>query len=476
MDRINNNIKFYTFIDILQTYSDKNVSLSIKEINNHMKKRLGIVLDRRTIYNYMRDMKALGFDVSDYDKNKEGYYLNSHTLEPYEIKILSDAVLTSNFITKGKSLELLAKLKSFNSIYQNRDFIDNIFIEDIPKSTNEEIFSNMMVIDGAIKEGKKISFIDNIFIEDIPKSTNEEIFSNMMVIDGAIKEGKKIRFNYCNYDCFKRLVYRVDDSGERKVYVKSPVYLILRNKNYYLVCADESSKVLQNYRVDRMLNVSVMDEDIMDLSKFRDCKTGFNPMDYLRKSFKMFTGENAIVIVEFGQNLLNYFMDEFGEYIYIMEANNFSNNNLSEDVKYEFFEYKILEKILGKKEYNDYILTGKYMEDGYTRAKIEDFSRVLKKIIDSEEQQDQETDTKEMKNKIKDSADDDGGQQDQQIDNKINHSEQGADNKQSNLSNNYKAVDVDTDDNIKDKKYIGIFIAKTGIGLAKWILQFGADI
>ena len=46
MDRINNNIKFYTFIDILETYSDKNVSLSIKEINNHMKKRLGIVLDR----------------------------------------------------------------------------------------------------------------------------------------------------------------------------------------------------------------------------------------------------------------------------------------------------------------------------------------------------------------------------------------------------------------------------------------------
>ena len=36
---------------------------------------------------------------------------------------------------------------------------------------------------------------------------------------------------------------------------------------------------------------------------------------------------------------------------------------------------------------------------------------------------------------------------------------------------------MSTGENIKDsKKYIGIFVAKSGVGLAKWILQFGADI
>ena len=36
---------------------------------------------------------------------------------------------------------------------------------------------------------------------------------------------------------------------------------------------------------------------------------------------------------------------------------------------------------------------------------------------------------------------------------------------------------MSTGDIIKDNKiYIGIFIAKSGIGLAKWILQFGTDI
>lgn len=397
MDRINNNIKFYTFIDILETYSDKNVSLSVKEINHHIKKRLGIELDRRTIYNYMRDMKALGFDVSDYDKDKEGYYLNSHRLEPHEIKILSDAVLTSNFITHGKSLALLEKLKTFNSIYQNSNFIQNIFIEDVPKSANEEIFGSMIVL------------------------------------DRAIKDCKKVMFNYCNYDCFKNLVCRVDDDGEKKVYVKSPVYLVLRNKNYYLVCADEECEVLQNYRVDRMLNVTVMDEDIMDLSKFVDCRNGFNPMEYLRKSFKMFSGENAIVVVAFGDNLLNYFLDEFGEYIYIMKKDDFRKNNLEEEVRLECFGYQILEKILGKRDYNERILTGRYMEEASTRGKLEDFSRELKRIVGiCEDECDEE---KEARDQEESGSASGGG-----------------------------------------KKYIGIFVAKSGVGLAKWILQFGTDV
>ena len=114
MKRVNNNIKFYTFIDILRTYPDENVSLSIREIQHHIKKRLGVMIDRRTIYSYIKDMKALGMDVSDYDKSKEGYYLSSNYFKVEEIRVLADAVLTSNFITKDKTIELLDKLKAFN--------------------------------------------------------------------------------------------------------------------------------------------------------------------------------------------------------------------------------------------------------------------------------------------------------------------------------------------------------------------------
>ncbi len=54
MTKVNNNIKFYTFIDILSTYSDKNVSISIREINEHMNKNIGIVINKRAVYSYIK--------------------------------------------------------------------------------------------------------------------------------------------------------------------------------------------------------------------------------------------------------------------------------------------------------------------------------------------------------------------------------------------------------------------------------------
>ena len=67
MGKISNNIKFCTFVSILRTYSSKDTSISIKEINNHMNERLGITLDRRTIYSYIKDMRYVGLKVSDYN-------------------------------------------------------------------------------------------------------------------------------------------------------------------------------------------------------------------------------------------------------------------------------------------------------------------------------------------------------------------------------------------------------------------------
>ena len=378
MDRINNNIKFYTFIEVLMNYSDKENSLSIKEINNHIKARLGITLDRRTIYAYMKDMKALGFDVSDYDKYKEGYYLNSHSLEDYEVKILSDAVLTSNFITSGKTLELFEKLKSFNSVYK-----------------------------------RKNDFLDRVIIEEIPKSPNEEIYSNMVVIDSAIERGKKISFNYCNYDCNKNLINRKDSSGEDRIYINSPVYLILRRKNYYLVGADDNSEILKNYRVDRMKNIKILDEPIRDLSGFWECRNGFNPGEYVRTTFKMFGGKTSIIAVNFDKSILNYLLDELGDYICIIDKGDLSNNNLDDEIKMEIISYQILEKILGKREYNDYILSGSYVENIHIKNMICDFIKNIRKIVQSDD---------------------------------------GSD------------------------RYIGIFVAKYGPGIIKWILQCGSDI
>ena len=355
MKRVSNNIKFYTFIEILKSYSDENVSLSIKEIQHHMRKRLGVDVDRRTIYAYIRDMKALGIDVSDYDKSKEGYYINSNCFEASEVRFLADAVLTSNFVTRRRT--------------------------------------------------------------------------------EAIKFSRKIRFNYCEYNYFRELECKVDENGNLREFVKSPVYMVLRDKNYYLVCADEDSEVFQYFRIDMMLNVFVIeDERIMDLSELVDCRS----VDCKNTSdFSQFTSRNVsidnnvnifprranIVMVEFKKNLMESLLDEFGDYIYIMEKDNYRNNNLEEYLCKDNIHFHVLKKIFGKKHYDEYILSGKYIENGLTREKFESFRIKLNNFIYNSQNSD-----------------------------KLN-----------NKNNNEKA-------------YIGIFIAKQSIDLAKWIMQFGVNM
>ena len=390
MKRVSNNIKFYTFIEILKSYSDENVSLSIKEIQHHMRKRLGVDVDRRTIYAYIRDMKALGIDVSDYDKSKEGYYINSNCFEASEVRFLADAVLTSNFVTRRRT--------------------------------------------------------------------------------EAIKFSRKIRFNYCEYNYFRELECKVDENGNLRKFVKSPVYMVLRDKNYYLVCADEDSEVFQYFRIDMMLNVFVIeDERIIDLSELGDCRSADckNTSDFsqftsrsvsIDNNVNIFPRRANIVMVEFKKNLMESLLDEFGDYIYIMEKDNYRNNNLEEDlmnsynslrcvIKRGHLEAQILEKIFGKLDYEKYVLSGKYIENSLIREKLRGFSNALNMIIcddyDKKVDMFSEIDKDEDKNKNKDKE---------------------------------KNGDKNKNKDKNEKSYIGIFVEKECGYLSKNIMQFGADM
>ena len=388
MKRVSNNIKFYTFIEILKSYSDENVSLSIKEIQHHMRKRLGVDVDRRTIYAYIMDMKALGIDVSDYDKSKEGYYINSNCFEASEVRLLADAVLNSNFVTRRRT--------------------------------------------------------------------------------EAIKFSRKIRFNYCEYNYFRELECKADEDGNLREFVKSPVYMVLRDKNYYLVCEDEGSEVFQYFRIDMMLNVFVIeDERIMDLSELGDCRSADckNISDFsqftsrnvsIDNNVNIFPRRTNIVMVEFKKNLMESLLDEFGDYIYIMEKDNYRNNNLEEDlmnnynslrceIKRGHLEAQILEKIFGKLDYEKYVLSGKYIENSLIREKLRGFSNALNMIIcdDYDKKVDgfSEIDKNKDKHKDKDENKDENKNKDE-----------------------------------NEKSYVGIFVEKECGYLSKNIMQFGADM
>ena len=209
MEKVSNNVKFCTFVNILRTYSNEDVSLSTKEINHHMKERLGLTLDRRTIYSYIKDMRHMGLEVSDYNKEKEGYYLVDSYFKEYELKLLMDSVKSSKFITKKKTEELIEKISKLNITYR----------------------------------GKTIK--SNVFIDDTLKLTNEEIYYNLNIINEAMEKNNKITFNYSDKQ-FKN----------KHVCLINPMNMINNHENYYLLTVNDLGEEV-SFNVNKMINIKI---------------------------------------------------------------------------------------------------------------------------------------------------------------------------------------------------------------------------
>ena len=79
-------------LHVLREYSDENHILPMQEIRQKMQLLYHIQPDRRTIYSSIALLLDLGYDISTFEDNKIGYYLQSRTFEQSEILLLTDAV------------------------------------------------------------------------------------------------------------------------------------------------------------------------------------------------------------------------------------------------------------------------------------------------------------------------------------------------------------------------------------------------
>lgn len=170
MTKLSNNVKFFSFVSILSTYSNEEKSLSIKEINNYMMDKLGTTLDRRTIYGYIKDMRKLGLSVSEYDKNKEGYYLKSNSSEQSELNIFTEIVdinINDNFKTSYEEI-LINTHQLRECMKQNKKAI--FYYKEHSEKLNDNEILNKYIVDPICLILNKDNY-DLVFID----SSSEEI-------------------------------------------------------------------------------------------------------------------------------------------------------------------------------------------------------------------------------------------------------------------------------------------------------------
>ena len=262
-------IKLLRIWEILKQDSDENNPLTTNQILEKLSES-GIVCDRRTLYQDIAILNSYGYEViCKKGQHSNGYYVIDRSFDVPELRILIDAVQAASFISPKKTAELTDKIAALGGSYR----------ADILKK--------------------------NIVEFNTTKHNNEHIYYSVNAIEDAILAGKKISFQYFDLNESHERVFR--KNGEK--YIVNPVAMVFSNDNYYLICYHDNHDGITTYRIDRMLNVSVSDQEINKAAQPK----GLNIAKHRKQSFSMFGGKTETVKFEADKDLLDVIYDKFGE-------------------------------------------------------------------------------------------------------------------------------------------------------------------
>jgi len=264
-------IKLLILYEILKQQTDEDHRITtkdlIKELNKH-----GISCDRKILYNDIKTLNENGFEVLTERAHQMEYYVPVAGFDDYELRILIDAVQSSQFITEKKTRQLEEKIVSLASSHKSN------FVKENVTCFNDK------------------------------KATNENIFYNVSDIAQAIRLGKKVKFKYFDLDLAGNRLYR--KNGE--FYLENPIDLAIIEDKYYMITYNEKHDDVTPYRVDRMDKVDVIEE--------KSIKKKVKEAQELRnKAFSMFSGEEKIITLKFDKSITGQVIDKLGHDFFCLE-------------------------------------------------------------------------------------------------------------------------------------------------------------
>ena len=280
----NQKLKMLYLAKLFIEQTDENHGITMPEIIAYLEK-YDIDAQRKSIYSDIDALVDFGYDIIKEQRGKLTYYfLASRDFEVPELKLLVDAIQSSRFITTRKSRELIRKLETLVS-------------EHDAKLLDREVY-----VAGRIK------------------NMNESIYYGIDSIHSALNNNHKIRFHYFRWNV--RGEQELGHNGD--YYVVSPWALTWDNENYYLVAYDEDRNQLRHYRVDKMKDISELDEKRAGASLFKEQDKAV----YTEKRFNMFNGEVKRVKLKCKNHLSNVIVDHFGleERMRPLDENHFTVN------------------------------------------------------------------------------------------------------------------------------------------------------
>ena len=260
-------------LQILEKHSDSEHPIKHEKIVELLDSEYGLIIERKAIGRNISLLNEAGFEI---ETTKKGSYLAERIFEDSELRLLIDGVLSSNYITAKHSKALIEKLCAQSNRYF-RPRVKNVYS-----------------------------------VNDWNKTDNMSVFYTIEIVDEAIERGRQVRFEYNKYGADKKL-HRTSRQ------TLSPYQMILHNQRYYLMGYNEKWQEMRYYRMDRIMNIELVN---MPSTPLRTVKGFENGIDYKRFSSALpYMFADELQTVEFIADgwVIDQIVDWFGKEIHIEE-------------------------------------------------------------------------------------------------------------------------------------------------------------
>lgn len=108
--RKSNTFRCFKVLECLKKYTNEDNFITTNQVKEYLYQHYNIEADRKTIYADIKTLEELEYTIEH--SNSKGFALSSNLFDSLEIKILSDAISTSNFLDKKYRQSINDKLFS----------------------------------------------------------------------------------------------------------------------------------------------------------------------------------------------------------------------------------------------------------------------------------------------------------------------------------------------------------------------------
>ena len=281
----------FNILDILKQHTDENHRLSQRDIENILRDEYDMIVDRKTIKTSLMSLEEFGYEI-EYSECLRPIK-NKKTGEMEDSYILSDFYLRREF--EDSELRLL---------------IDSLlFSKHLPYSQCKELVEKIEKLSNKYFKAR----IKHISTMPQDRTNNQQLFYTIDILDEAISHGKKVKFKYTEYGTDFKQRAKKNSAGEERSYVVSPYQMAAKEGKYYLICNYDKYDDISNYRIDRIVDIELLDENAKPFEKLKgsDGKR-LDLAKYMREHVYMYSSNSSRVKIRVVKAMISDVIDMFG--------------------------------------------------------------------------------------------------------------------------------------------------------------------